>query len=363
MPIRTFGVEEELLLVHPADGSPAPLGDQVVQAASMDPEAFGIEHEFKREQAEIGSDPRTTAAELLDDLRARRRRAAEVAEGVGARIAALATHPFPVRPTPTADERYLRMTAEFGWVARQQLTCGQHVHVGISSREEGVAALDRIRPWLATVVALSANSPFWQGRPSGYHSYRTLAWSLWPTSGPTELFGDPAGYDRAIAELIASGAAMDDGMIYFDARLSAKYPTLEIRVADVCTDVRDSVLIAVLCRALVSTAINDWQDGRPAPDVRTDLLQGAAWRAARFGLSGQLVDVAARTTVPAAELLGTLLQHLTPELDRTGDLEYARAGLARLLADGTGASRQLAVHDATGELSAVVADAADRTVG
>ena len=110
-------------------------------------------------------------------------------------------------------------------MARQQLSCGMHVHVGLESRAEGVAVLDRIRPWLSVLMALSANSPFAHGVDTGYASYRTVLWGQWPTATVTEAFGDEAGYDRVIAELIASEAALDDGMIYFEARLSASYPT------------------------------------------------------------------------------------------------------------------------------------------
>ena len=193
-------------------------------------------------------------------------------------VVAVATSPFKVRPTPTENERYARMTEMFGIIARQQLTCGQHIHVSINSPDEGVAALDRIRGWLPLLTAISANSPYWQGQDTGYASYRSIAWGQWPTAGPTEAFGDVDGYHRAIAGLLATGAAMDDGMIYFDARLSAKYPTLEIRVPDVCTDVGDSALIAALARGLVDTSATDWR-ARPAGRSRS----GSRCSAARPG--------------------------------------------------------------------------------
>ena len=112
--------------------------------------------------------------------------------------------------------------------------------------------IDRIAAWLPLLLALSSNSPFWQGHDTGYASFRTVIWGLWPTAGPSGPFGDAAGYDAAVADLVRSGAALDVGMVYFDARLSASYPTVEIRVADVCTDVRDAVLLAALSRALCS---------------------------------------------------------------------------------------------------------------
>ncbi len=305
---RTFGVEEELLLVSAADGQPTPTGTQVVEQAlsllARADNSFGIsavEHEFKMEQAEIGSEPCTTTAELAGQLRDLRGAAAAAAAASGTQVAAIATSPFKVRPTATEDERYHRMSLEFGLLARQQLTCGQHVHVGVESRAEGVGVLDRIGQWLPTLLAVSTNSPFWQGQDTGYASFRTVMWGLWPTAGPAGPFGDEAGYDAALAELVATGAAMDDGMIYFDARLSARYPTVEVRVADVCTDVDDAVLVAALCRAMVDTAAARWRAGAPQAGMSPQMQRAAMWRAARFGLSDALVDLPRGGLVTAAD--------------------------------------------------------------
>ena len=361
--LRTFGVEEELLLVDPAQGRPAAKGDAVVRASealSNTDEAL-VEHEFKKEQAEIGSEPRSAAVDLREDLMSRRRHAAAAAAAHGVQVAALATSPFKVRPTATINDRYERMNSEFGLLARQQLTCGQHVHVAVDSRAEGVGVLDRITPWLSVLMAISTNSPFWQGQDSGYASYRTLAWSLWPTAGAFAGFGAEAGYDQAIADLLAAGSALDDGMIYFDARLSARYPTVEIRVADVCTDVEDSVLIGVLARALVDTAAAAWQTGEPAPVVRSELLRAATWRAARSGMSGPLVDVLGRRAMPAFDLFDALVDLVGPALDASGDRELVAQGRKRLHSDGTGAARQREAFS-RGGLREVVRDAVERTL-
>lgn len=273
--MRTIGVEEELLLVGSADGQPAAVGDQVVVESTRlaalgatDP-TIQIEHEFKQEQAETATTPCTTLDELRAELVALRRSVAQAAELQQAVVAAIATSPVKVRPHETPNERYARMNAEFGLLARQQLTCGQHVHVGVESREEGIAVLDRMRPWLPVLLAISSNSPFWQGADTGYASYRSVLWNQWPSAGPTEIFGSVAEYDQQVRQLIATGAALDEGMVYFSARLSAHFPTVEIRVADVCTDVDDAVLIAALCRALVETSVALWREDVPAPDRKS----------------------------------------------------------------------------------------------
>ena len=368
MPMRTVGVEEELLLVNPGDGAPEAVGEQVVSEAGTrrdergdDPAQPPIDHEFKAEQAEIGSRPTTSTAELTADLRRLRRELASAAAASGVQLAAAATSPRKVTPTGTPDRRYQNMVEEFGLLARQQLTCGQHVHVSISSRAEGVAVLDRIASWLPLIAAISSNSPFWQGQDSGYQSYRTVVWGLWPTAGPTAGFGDEQGYDAAIADLLTSGAAMDDGMIYFDARLSAHCPTVEIRVADVCTDVDDAVLVAALCRALVDTAAVHWRSGGDAPVYRPELLRAAAWRAARSGLDDELYDPLARRPAPAFDVLDTLVSFVGPALESSGDVELVARGLDRLRRNGTGADQQRAAFS-SGDLHDVVVDVVRRTL-
>lgn len=360
--MRTVGVEEELLLVDAGGGRPVPRGEAVVrqfEAVNEQP----VEHEFKLEQVETGSSPHTDLAELLAELTALRATAAHAAHAQQADVVAIATSPWKVSPEPTPDDRYERMVQEYGLLAREQLTCGQHVHVSISSRAEGVAVLDRIRGWLPLLTALSANSPFWQGQDTGYGSFRSVLWGRWPTAGPTDAFGDEAGYDAVVAELIEAGAALDPAMIYFDARLSANYPTVEIRVADVCTDVRDAVLLAALARALVETAAGQWQAGEPPPPVRTGLLRGASWRAARWAMSDTLLDPRTSRPAPAWQLAAELERLLGSALARSGDAALVAEGLARLRRLGVGAQRQRAVYAGGQDLDAVVADAGRRTLG
>ncbi len=368
MPI-TFGVEEELLVVERLHRQPSAAGESVVRRARRlltDDHGVlpgtSVEHEFKREQVEIGSLPCTTADELTGQLLDLRLAMAAGAAESDAAVAAIATSPLEVQPTPTDDERYLRMTAEFGLLSRQQLTCGQHVHVQIDTRDQGVGVIDRLPRWLPTLLALSSNSPFWQGQDTGYASFRTMMWGLWPTAGPSGPFGDALGYDAAVADLVRSGAAMDDGMIYFDARLSAKFPTVEIRTADVCSRLEDAVLVAALCRAMVITATRQWERGDPPASLPPQWRRAATWRAARYGLTGDLLDPATRTPVSARDAVRSLVSDLRDALEAIGDLGLVRDGTERLLRDGTGAERQRAVFRTSGSLAAVVDDAVRRTI-
>jgi glutamate---cysteine ligase / carboxylate-amine ligase len=363
MTMRTVGVEEELLLVSPGTPHARPVAEEVVAVASQAADCPEFEHEFKREQVEIATRPCSSLDELTGELRRLRTEVADAACALGTRVVALATSPLPGRPTPTPDERYEDMARAFGLVARQQLTCGQHVHVSVASKEEGVAVLDRLRPWLAILAALSANSPFWQGEDTGYASYRSIVWGQWPTAGPTERFGDVAGYERAVTELLESGTTLDRGMIYFDARLSESYPTVEIRVADVCQDVQDAIAVAGLCRALVATAAEQWRAGIAAPDVRVELLRAAAWRAARSGLGADLVDVRRGRPRPAWTLVDELLANLGPAMRGTGDEDIVLSALKEIRERGNGAMLQQAAYARRNALADVITAAVERTAG
>jgi glutamate---cysteine ligase / carboxylate-amine ligase len=344
--VRTVGVEEELMLFG-AD-RPAPAGEELADEPDTD-----VEHELKLEQAEIATEPATDTGQLLEDLRERRRELIEAAAGREVRVAALGTSPYAGEPTTTPNERYERMQRHFGLVAREQLSCGQHVHVSIGSRAEGVAAIDAMRGRLPVLVALAANSPFWNGADTGYASYRRISWGRFPTAGAPEPFGTPERYDRVVDDVIALGGALDAGMIYFDARLSAKYPTVEIRVSDVVQDVTDAVAIAALCRALVDTPAGEPVDGT--------VLRSAFWYAARFGLSGELCDVADRRLRPARDVVDRLLDDLGPALAATGDRELVERTFAARLAEGTGAELQRRAHSENGSAADVVAAAVART--
>lgn len=337
-----------------AGAQPAPVGAELADDPDVD-----VEHELKLEQAEIASAPTADLAELAADLRRRRAELAASAAERGVSVTGLATSPTPATPTPTPDERYERMLERFGAVAREQLTCGTHVHVSVSSREEGVVAIDGVRAWLSVLLAMNANSPYWSGADTGYASYRSICWGRWPTAGPTARFGSAASYDRTVELLIGSGAAMDPGMIYFDVRLSARYPTVEFRVADVGQQVADSVLLAALCRAAVDTAVRSAAGSAPA-DVPVPTLRAAAWRAARYGLAGELLDVTDGQVRPAADVVDHALDLLTPALRRAGDEDEARTLLERLWRRGTGAQVQRAERARNGRPVDVIRAAATR---
>ncbi len=320
-----------------------------------------VDRELMRHQVETRTEPTTDLADLREQLVDARGRVGKAARDAGVAAVATGTAPFGAGDVEVSPkDRYRAMVDEFGEISREAGTCGMHVHVGIESREEGVGIVDRLRPWLPVVLALSVNSPFAEGRDSGYASWRSQVWSRWPTAGATELFGDPATYDALVAGLLAAGAAGDAGMVYFEARLAESWPTVEVRVADVCTDPDDAVVVAAIVRAAATTAAAEWHAGTVPPAWRSELLRAAAWRAGRYGLAGTLVHPVDRELAPARRVLESLVDQLRPALDDAGDLDVVTAGFERLLG-ATGASRQRAAYERTGSLEGVAADLVDRT--
>jgi carboxylate-amine ligase len=357
---RTVGVEEELLLFEHGTTHLARLGDALADQQAGHPGVERtVQHEFKRAQIEAATSPHRSMAALRADIEAARRDIARRARPRGAVVGALATDPAPSIPLTTRDERYARMVELYGAVADGQLACGMHVHVSVESADEGVQVIDRIRARLPVLLAMSANSPYYQGRDTGYASFRGVMWGLWPTSGPTDVFGSVDAYRSAVDALITSGAAMDEAMIYFDARLAVRYPTVEIRIMDVTPTPEDAVLLAALCRGLVDRAAEDGRHGIRPIDVSSAQLRAATWRAARFGLTGELVDPSGSALMPAEQAVAELVEHVRPALVRSGDETLVEEGVRRLLARGTGADRQRRAFSRTASTADVI-DAAIR---
>ncbi|MFC9589014.1 glutamate--cysteine ligase [Streptomyces sp. NPDC056944] len=364
--MRTVGVEEELLLVSATTGEPLAVSSAVLAAAAAGggEGADGVfEKELHQEQLEFATRPLSGMNALREEIVRWRGEAARHAKEAGARVAALATSPLPVEPSRNLGRRYRWMAEQFALTTQEQLTCGCHVHVSVASDEEGVAVLDRIRPWLPLLNAISGNSPFWDGRDSGYSSYRSRVWNRLPSAGPYEPFGSAEAYHERVRDMLATGVLRDAGMIYFDARLSHTYPTVEIRVADVCLEPDTTVLVATLARGLVETAARAWRAGDPPARIPAGLLRLASWRAARSGLQGPLLDPRSMCETPAGVALDALLEHTDAALDSTGDRDGARRALAALGERGGGARRQRDLHRDGSDLGEVVRECVRITVG
>lgn len=360
MAARSMGVEEELLLVEPGTGRALAVAETALRSSPQATKET-LSFELQSQQLETNTQPCRDLSELSGEIRRCRRLAIEVAARAGARVAALGTSPVRVEPQLVRDGRYLRMARAFGLITHEQLTCGCHVHIEVASDDEGVAALDRIRPWLPVLLAISANSPFWQGRDSGYASFRYQAWCRWPSAGPTDSFGTAKAYRETVQQMVSTGTLLDTGMVYFDARLSEHYPTLELRIADVCLYADDTVLIAALARALVETEVRRWREGKPAPDDRIEMLRLASWRASRSGMEDVLLHPLTGRPEPAGTVADALLEHVAQALDEAGDMAAVSESLANLRDRGNGATFQRRVCQQKAGLAEMVDSAVEAT--
>nr|WP_089158244.1 glutamate--cysteine ligase [Micromonospora sp. NBS 11-29] len=359
----TLGVEEEFLLLDPATGESMTVADEVRDTLSGTAREQSRQ-EFRHSMVEMVSPVLSDLTALRECLVALRRAAARAAEAVGARLVAVGATPVCEAHRPVPDEqRYHDMSRRFGPVAHDPAVCGCHVHVGVPDRELAVRVCNHLRPWLPVVQALTTNSPLHDGRDTGHASWRSMQLERWPSIGPTPHFDSAADYDATVRELIDAGIMLDAAMVYWYARPSASYPTVEVRVGDVCPTVDDTVLVAGLVRALVATMIDDARAGVPAPRIRDCMVAAAHWRAAHDGVDGDLVDLRSGRPRPAWDLVDDLLATVAPALTRHGDRDLVLREVQRVRRDGTGATRQRRIMAGTGgDVRAVLDHLAAQTV-
>ncbi|MCC3770332.1 glutamate--cysteine ligase [Streptomyces sp. UNOC14_S4] len=339
----TLGIEEEYLLLDPATALPVPKAEQICAAVDLEPvdHEREIQAELLQAQVEVATPVCADLAEASRHLLRLRHAVSSAAKRAGCRIAACGTAPRAgLVPVPvTRKPRYLAMRSSAAQLVDEQLINGMHVHVAIPDREMGVAALNRVRPWLPVLVAMAGNSPLWNGQDTGFASWRTVVYSRWPVSGPPPTFTDLADYEERVEALLATGTISDRGQLYWQARLSDRYPTIEVRCLDVQLRADDAVMFAGIVRGLVATAIRDEKSGRASPRCPQELLSIANWHAARYGLEGMLIDPEGRRR-DADDVVYGMLGHIGQALEESGDLGQVSTLVHRLLRRGTPADRQ-----------------------
>lgn len=351
----TVGVEEEFLLIDPETRALRPQAEDVL------PEAEGevgehVEPEFKLSQVETATPPCQGLEDLRREMRELRRGVLEAAERAGIMVGAAGTHPFSHEGggEVTPKESYLGLERQYQRLAREKIICGCHVHVGVDDEEMAVQVMNRVRPWLSAVLAVAVNSPFWMGEDTGYGSFRTEIWRRWPTAGTPHLFRFHEEYESFVELLLKTEIIDEPGRIFWDVRPSPRFDTVEFRVTDVCLTVDETVLVAALFRALTRTSHAEAERDEPLKDARPELLRAATWRAARYGLEGELVDVCAGCSLPGPDLIWSLLSHVRPALEDQGEWDHVHSLVERVVRDGTGATRQRRAYQRAGRLEDVV---------
>ncbi|MFG2010382.1 glutamate--cysteine ligase [Micromonospora sp. NPDC048868] len=350
-----LGVEEEFLLVDPVSRGVVPGAGAVVDRAVA---RLGsrVSGEITTLHVETRTDPTSSVRGLLEQLVQARRVVAECAAVDGLRIVATGTPVLPGATSPpvTRGPRQDRGTATFRGLHDELAICALHVHVELPDRERALLVSNHLRAYLPLLIALTANSPYWEGRDSGYAGWRSVIWSRWPVAGPPPRFTSVAHYERVVEMLSAAGAVVDPGTLFWDIRPSVTHPTLEVRVSDVPVSARESALVAALVRALVVRGLEAVDRGDHGPELPGEWLRAAYWRAARDGLEGSLPEVGSGRLRPAREVLGEVVGSLAPVLRACGDEELVRGWSERLLAVGGGAVRQRAAAGRRGRLTDVV---------
>ncbi|HEX7118103.1 MAG TPA: YbdK family carboxylate-amine ligase [Longimicrobiales bacterium] len=351
----TIGAEEEYQLVDAETGALCSRARDVL----VTDWTAEIRPELQETTLEIGSRVCASAAELDRELRRLRFQVATTAASLGLEIAAAGVHPFSRwEEQRLADEaRYRAIAERYGRVARDEHNFGMHVHVGVPRRHDRIRLQNVVRHYVPHLIALSASSPFYEGEDTGYASFRMVLWRRWPNAGVPPRLESEREYRELLELLLSTGAIGDRRNHYWSVRPHAVYPTLEVRVTDVCPRVDDAVGLAALVRALVVAAA----EGRlrePGPDVpdgtQNTILAVNEWRAMRFGLDGWLVDPAAPDgRRPMRSAVHRLVDDVAPIAEALGDAAMP-AAVAALLERGNGADRMRRIHAATGGLKPVV---------
>ncbi|MCE2510262.1 MAG: carboxylate-amine ligase [Alphaproteobacteria bacterium] len=344
-PEFTLGIEEEYLLVDPATRDLASDPPETMIRESAERLEGQVAPEFLRSQIEVETRVCTTVQEARAELLRLRGTVAEVAQKHDLAMVAASTHPFASwgEQKHTDKDRYNVLARDLQGVARRLLICGMHVHVGISDPDLRIDLMNQVTYFLPHLLALSTSSPFWQGEDTGLKSYRLSIFDEVPRTGLPEQFESDAEFQRLLAVMVKAGLIEDGTKIWWDIRPSARFPTLEMRITDICTLVDDAITIAALYVSLLHMLYRLRRTNQRWRVYSRALVSENRWRAQRYGIDEGLVDFGKGTIVPYAELLEEILELVAEDADMLGctaEVRHARTILKR----GTSAHRQLAAY-------------------
>ena len=352
-PSLTVGIEEEYLLV---DRETRDLVSQAPESLMAEAEAAlpgQVSPEFLQCQIEVETRVCRTVAEARADLHRLRQMLGRIAEAHGLAPIAVSTHPFAhwSKQQFTPKDRYQALARDLQGVGRRLLICGMHVHVGIEDEDLRIDIFNQLSYFLPHLLALSTSSPFWQGQDTGLKSYRLTIFDNLPRTGLPPTFDSWAEYQRAVNVLVNIGIIEDATKIWWDLRPSARFPTLEVRICDVCTYLDDAASIAALVQCLVRMLYRLRHDNQRWRQYDRFLINENRWRAQRYGMEEGLIDFGRGELVPYAELLGELQELLAEDAAALGCTRELAAAMD-ILKRGSSADRQRAVFQRAKEAGA-----------
>jgi carboxylate-amine ligase len=347
----SLGVEEEFQLLNPETYDLTSRFDEVLTAAGGDPR---IKAELLQSTAEMAIDVARNAREAIERARELRRRVRDAAAANGVVVGSAGTHPFAryEHQNVTEEDRYRDLAESLQWVLDRQLIFGLHVHVGMASAEQAIQVGNALRTWLPELLALSANSPFWHGRDTGLASARSKVFDGMPRSGLPPAFSSFEEFELLVERGVRTNSFADYTYIWWDLRPHPKLGTIEVRVCDAQTRVENVAAIVALAQSLVATLAERHERDGALPIQPVTLVAENKWRAARYGLDADLVDLEHDTERPAREAVRALVDAAEPAARRLGCVEQLRE-VERILERGTGADEQRRVHERTRSLLAV----------
>jgi carboxylate-amine ligase len=359
-PPFSLGVEEEFQLLNGETFELSSRFDEVFEAAGSDRR---IKAELMQSVIEVATDVADTAAGAVQHARELRARLRDAAAETGGLIASAGTHPFSryEHQEVTAAPRYEGLIEAMQWVAERELIFGLHVHVGLESGQQAIAVGNALRTWLPELLALSANSPFWQGRDTGLASTRSKLFDVFPRSGLPPALSSFEEFELLIDRGVKTGCFPEYTYIWWDLRPHPKLGTIEVRICDGQTRLESVAGIVALVQSLVATLAERYAFSGSLPIQPVTLVGENKWRAARYGLAADLIDLDRDEERPAREAVAALVELAAPQAAKLGCAEELRE-VERILNRGSGADEQRRVNEETGSLLAVAQWLAEQTV-
>ena len=352
--VFTLGIEEEFQIIDPvtrelrshiqeilADGG-------ILLKERVKPEMHQSVVELGTEVCEDIACARRQVIQLRSDL-------ATVAAHDGLKIASAGTHPFSkwMDQLITADERYVTIVNDMQQIARINLIFGLHVHVGIPDREEAIDVMNQARYFLPHLYALSVNSPFWLGQNTGLKAYRQMIFERFPRTGIPDVFESLSEYEDYLKLLVSTNCIDNAKKIWWDIRLHPFFDTIEFRICDAQSRVDDTIALAALMQAIVSKLEKLRRQNVTFRMYPRRLIDENRWRASRYGIDAKLIDFGRKCETDERELLHEMLEFIATEMDELGNHAEV-AHIEKIMREGTGADRQLAVWERTNDMKAVV---------
>ncbi|MBT8377059.1 MAG: carboxylate-amine ligase [Bacteroidia bacterium] len=358
----TLGIEEEYQVIDPVSRELTSHDQRIVKEAEKVLKEQ-VKAEMHQAVVEVGTNICNDIKDARKEITHLRKSISDIAIKQGYRIGAAGTHPFSKWETQliTPNPRYDEIINELQDTARSNLIFGLHVHVGIADKELALHITNAMRYFLPHLYALSTNSPFWEGRNTGFKSYRSKVFDKFPRTGIPGVFDNLSDYENYVNLLVKTKCIDNPKKIWWDIRIHPFFPTLEVRICDVPMTIEETLTIAALIQALVAKLYKLKQQNLNFITYHRALINENKWRAARYGLDGKMIDFGKEIEVGTRLLLQELLDFVDDVVDDLGsrkEIENAK----NIMKNGTGADRQLAVFQKTKDLKHVVDYIIDQTL-